>query len=88
MIPALGAAAIVGALPASAQIDPVATGQGAVLSTTMRAHSSRSGRAASRAETSAKARSTCAQRASIRARFGADDPRVKQMYALCDRLGY
>jgi hypothetical protein len=84
-------AAITVALPASAQIDPVVVGQGAVNSSTMRAHANRiAGRSSggSRAEMRAQARWTCAQREAVRARAGADDPRVRQIFDLCSRLGY
>ncbi|PCD03197.1 hypothetical protein COC42_01885 [Sphingomonas spermidinifaciens] len=73
-----------------AQIDPVAVGQAGVHSATMRNHADRIARGGGsrRVDNAARARSTCAQRASIRARFGASDPRVQQLYGLCNRLGY
>lgn len=79
--------------PAVAQIDPVAVGQGAVHSTTMRAHSNRIARGqrdgaspGSGRATSAQA-AACAQKARFRSEHGADHPKVRRLYGLCRGVG-
>jgi len=78
-------------IPAQAQIDPAGVAQGAVLSTTMRAHSNRiakrSGRESSRATMNRTAQ-TCANVPSVRARLGSNNPKVQELARLCRAAGY
>ncbi|SOB80542.1 hypothetical protein SAMN06297144_1113 [Sphingomonas guangdongensis] len=76
---------------AHAQIDPSAVGQSGVHSSTMRNHADRIARergGAARPDNSARARAVCAQRMELRAKFGSDDPKIRQIFDLCNRLHY
>lgn len=92
IVPALVGLALPPAGTAHAQIDPVAVGQGAVLSTTMRAHSDRIGskrsaRAESRSTLSPRSARYCADLPIYRARFGASDWRVQGLTRACRKAG-
>lgn len=80
-------AAVVGvATPAAAQVDPVSVGQGAVLSTTMRAHSSRivarggSGRRMTHSEI---AQICVGNLPRYRREYGPTHPKVRKIESLC-----
>lgn len=77
---------------AYAQIDPVGVGQGAVLSTTMRAHSNRisAGRTGNSARHTSpqQAARICGNLPNYRARFGAGDSRVVGLTRACRQGGY
>ncbi|MCW4462601.1 hypothetical protein OK349_12860 [Sphingomonas sp. BT-65] len=45
-------------------------------------------RRTSEASSATRARANCARKAAFRARYGASDPRVLQLYRLCARAGY
>jgi hypothetical protein len=77
-------------LPAAAQMDPVVTGQGQVLSGTMRGYAERdAARLHSPAPSSATPRqvAACAQKARFRRQYGADNPKVQKLYRLCRAIG-
>lgn len=59
--------------------------QGQVISSTAKAQARRSGRNAN--GLSPQAAATCANKASARARFGANDRRVARLYDLCAKAG-
>ncbi len=76
------------ASPVAAQIDPVGVGQGAVLSTTMRAHSSRVATRGSRSTSSAPSYSkVCGSDLwRFRRQYGASHPEVRRLAATCARI--
>lgn len=82
----------VSSVPASAQIDPVGVGQGAVLSTMMRARSNRTsaGRSGNSARQTSprQAARICGDLPDYRARFGASDSRVIALTRACRQGGY
>jgi len=57
--------------------------RGQVISSTAKAQSRRG-----EARSASNAERICAQRASMRARYGRDDPRVQRLYRLCAEAGY
>jgi hypothetical protein len=78
----------IGAGPAAAQVDPIGVGQGAVLSTTMRAHSSR---VATRGSSSDSSGPTYAKICGsglpkFRRKYGASHPEVRKLAATCAQI--
>lgn len=91
----MAALAVLAAPAAAAQdmvpaLDPTAIGQGVVASNIARqAQGSRADATARDAPGSqARARATCARQGEFRAKFGADDPRVRRLERLCRQAGY
>ncbi len=99
---ALGLAGLGWSTPAAAQVDPVATGQGLVLSSTMRAHSNRiearrrhSDRTAVRRGANPAPRDPAMVRlcgrdlAHYRRKHGGiTDPDIRKLAAFCAKTGY
>jgi hypothetical protein len=82
-------------VPASAQLDAMSwgdasasLGQTQVMSSVIN-EQARSGGGGTRAlSTKQRAQATCAQRESLKAKHGANDPRIQQIYKLCAKAGY
>ena len=77
-------------LPASAQMDPVVTGQGQVLSGTMRGYAERDAAGPHHSAPSSvtpRQAAACAQKARFRQQYGADNPKVQKLYRLCRGIG-
>ncbi|MBU0932735.1 MAG: hypothetical protein KJ585_12150 [Alphaproteobacteria bacterium] len=81
-------------VPASAQLDAMSwgdasasLGQTQVMSEVIN-EQARSGGRTSAVSSKQRAQATCAQRDSLKAKHGANDPRIQQLYKLCAKQGY
>lgn len=87
-------AAILWSVPAFAQLDAMSwgdasasLGQTQVMSEVIN-EQARSGGGTSAVSSKQRAQATCAQRSALKAKHGAGDPRIQQLYKLCARQGY
>ncbi|WP_311267675.1 hypothetical protein [Sphingobium sp. WCS2017Hpa-17] len=80
------------AVPASAQLDPMSYGEASAnlgRVQVMNNAINRQARSGSSAlTTKQRAQATCANKGSLKAKYGADDARTKKLYSLCAQAGY